>query len=89
MHKCDRNATCINFIGYYTCKCKSDFRGNGFHCEEIDHCLVRFGTECVPNAHCDSTSIELPECVCNEGFHGDGRRSCIMDGDDDGINVFL
>lgn len=43
---------------------------------EIDECFKRFNKECASNARCDVTNPDYPECVCNEGFHGDGRRRC-------------
>ncbi|KAI1729049.1 calcium-binding EGF domain-containing protein [Ditylenchus destructor] len=75
-HKCDPNATCSNTAGSYTCKCNSKYVGNGFNCEAVDECFMRFNSYCASNAHCDSTDIHYPECVCNDGFHGDGRRLC-------------
>lgn len=42
----------------------------------LDGCHKRFNKECTKNAYCDETNVDYPECVCHEGFHGDGRRFC-------------
>lgn len=34
LHKCHRNATCINTPGSYDCKCNRGFIGNGLICEQ-------------------------------------------------------
>ena len=31
-YSCDANAVCTNVIGYYTCKCKAGYSGNGKTC---------------------------------------------------------
>uniref|UniRef100_A0A914IFU5 Uncharacterized protein n=1 Tax=Globodera rostochiensis TaxID=31243 RepID=A0A914IFU5_GLORO len=75
-HRCHKNANCSNLIGSYSCTCNEPFHGNGFNCSIADTCLLRFKSKCAQNAHCDSTNEELPECMCNDGFYGDGRRKC-------------
>jgi hypothetical protein len=62
----------------------------------VDPCMVRFNAKCTENAHCDSANEEvvnftniplrftvlfkMPECICNSGFYGDGRRHCKSNG---------
>lgn len=71
-HNCSSNATCINEIGSYRCKCNEMYLGDGFTCKQVDACYMRYKERCSMNAACDETSPEGPECVCNEGYHGDG-----------------
>lgn len=38
----------------------------------MDVCYLRYKEKCSVNAVCDEKSPEGPECVCNDGYHGDG-----------------
>ncbi|KHN71542.1 hypothetical protein Tcan_01867, partial [Toxocara canis] len=38
----------------------------------VDACYRRLNEKCSINAVCDDGGPEGPECICNEGFHGDG-----------------
>ncbi|EJW75627.1 hypothetical protein WUBG_13465 [Wuchereria bancrofti] len=38
----------------------------------MDACYLRYKEKCSVNAVCDEKSPEGPECVCNDGYHGDG-----------------
>lgn len=42
----------------------------------LNRCYKRFNKDCTQNAYCDETNTDYPECVCHEGFHGDGRHFC-------------
>ena len=75
-HQCSANAVCSNLVGSYSCTCKPKFHGDGFNCSALDPCIMRFSAKCSQNAHCDASNEEMPECVCDDGFHGDGRKEC-------------
>ncbi|KAI6201251.1 EGF-like domain-containing protein [Aphelenchoides besseyi] len=79
LNRCHPNATCLNTVGSYDCRCRERFYGDGFTCNVVNGCYRRFGRECTKNAYCDETNAEYPECVCMENFHGDGRRVCYPD----------
>jgi len=32
-HTCHENATCLNLVGGYDCRCNTNFRGDGFDCQ--------------------------------------------------------
>lgn len=38
----------------------------------MDGCYLRYKTKCSVNAVCSEKSPDGPECVCKDGFHGDG-----------------
>jgi len=72
---CDTNAKCVSFLGGKNCSCNSGFRGSGQTCTEIDYC-----EECVANTICQhnksSGSTAKPQCLCKDGFEGDGKKLC-------------
>ena len=35
---CDVDATCMNSIGSYCCKCNTGYSGNGLSCTKINEC---------------------------------------------------
>ena len=39
---CDDNADCTNTQGGYNCTCQEGYAGDGFTCEDINECEVRF-----------------------------------------------
>lgn len=39
---------------------------------EVDACYLRYKEKCSVNAVCDEESSEGPECICNDGYYGDG-----------------
>ena len=38
-HNCDKNATCINYNGFFKCSCNSGYLGNGTNCEGLLLCI--------------------------------------------------
>ncbi|MEE6480097.1 hypothetical protein FKM82_012459 [Ascaphus truei] len=69
---CHTNATCVYIgPGQSDCECNTRFRGNGIECEPINVCLEQ--TErCHYLAKCQKTPSGFWECVCREGYAGDG-----------------
>ncbi|CAD5215006.1 unnamed protein product [Bursaphelenchus okinawaensis] len=79
-HNCHIAAVCTNTYGSFTCKCRPLFAGDGVTvCKEIDECFKRFNKSCAAQSRCDTTNPDYPECVCIDGYHGDGRKECNPD----------
>ncbi|CDW55810.1 NIDO and EGF 3 and EGF CA domain containing prote in, partial [Trichuris trichiura] len=71
---CHKHAICINTPGSYVCQCKRGYSGDGRQCFYIDACYTETGAVCGDNAQCFVPAFHRskPECVCNDGFIGDG-----------------
>eukprot|EP00736_Rhodelphis_marinus_P008642 Rmarinus@m.15608 len=64
-HSCDTHAQCNNTLGSFTCACEASahYYGDGTWCDP-----------CATHAWYDAEDTE--ECLCNEGYSGDGFVSC-------------
>ncbi|XP_060071909.1 uncharacterized protein LOC132551782 [Ylistrum balloti] len=62
-NRCDPNANCTNIPGSFVCTCGALFEGDGFSCKQI----CRVDSNCHKHAKCI-----LKECVCDDGYSGDG-----------------
>ncbi|CAH3146785.1 unnamed protein product, partial [Porites lobata] len=71
-HDCLSNATCINTAGYFECKCKDGYIGDGRNCTDFDECN-NGSHDCLSNATCINTAGYF-ECKCKDGYIGDGRN---------------
>ncbi|XP_014478673.1 PREDICTED: fibrillin-1-like [Dinoponera quadriceps] len=73
---CDIFAHCTNTLGSFQCSCFPGYRGDGFHCEDINECDdPALAGRCVENAEC----CNLPSnflCKCKPGYIGDGEVHC-------------
>ncbi|XP_059161145.1 protocadherin Fat 4-like [Physella acuta] len=67
---CHEAARCTQMSGTtYKCICSDDFEGDGFTCQQIDHCkLQTIGEQCVHGVCKDG--INSFQCLCNEGYTG-------------------
>ncbi|XP_041673606.1 neurogenic locus notch homolog protein 1-like isoform X3 [Drosophila eugracilis] len=73
---CDVFAHCTNTLGSFTCTCFPGYRGNGFHCEDIDECQdPAIAARCVENAECCNLPAHFL-CKCKDGYEGDGEVQC-------------
>lgn len=64
-HTCHSNATCINNVGSYSCKCNADYEGSGFNCSAINKCLYDNMNNCSKHAICKQDDITY-QCKCND-----------------------
>ncbi|VDK54743.1 unnamed protein product, partial [Anisakis simplex] len=74
---CHADAICKNIAGSFICECQPGFKGDGFHCVDIDECQRN---PCHPQATC----INFPgsfTCKCPNGWDGDGIDECINPND--------
>lgn len=73
---CDRNATCTEVAGGFTCQCNVGFEGDGHRCERtsvlVDECSLGRAS-CPANATCVDTQDSY-QCMCNEGFVDEGEH---------------
>ncbi|XP_030637549.1 signal peptide, CUB and EGF-like domain-containing protein 3 [Chanos chanos] len=63
---CSIDAICQNTAKSYKCICKSGYKGDGHHCEDIDECASEYNGGCVHEC------INIPgnyRCTCYDGFH--------------------
>lgn len=80
---CSGNATCDS-SNSYTCECLTDYVGDGYTCERINHPFFSFISSidcclalqdkchnCSINADCIITNESLG-CACSTGYFGDG-----------------
>eukprot|EP00736_Rhodelphis_marinus_P008888 Rmarinus@m.22865 len=63
-HNCNIDAECENSVGSFTCGCQNDFWGDGVDC-----------AACASHAS-SSGGVSASDCVCDEGYSGDGSVSC-------------
>ncbi|VDN55122.1 unnamed protein product [Dracunculus medinensis] len=63
LHNCTDQLDCINEIGTFRCR---------FFFLAQDPCFEKYKEKCSIHAKCDGNSEEGPECICNNGYHGDG-----------------
>ncbi|KAL7859183.1 hypothetical protein SRHO_G00143300 [Serrasalmus rhombeus] len=62
---CSIDAICQNTLKSYKCICKSGYKGDGKHCEDIDECATDYNGGCVHEC------INIPgnyRCTCYDGF---------------------
>ena len=69
---CDPNATCAESQSDAICTCRTGFRGDGAHCDDIDECQDPALSGCSPDANCDNRPGSF-SCKCKDGFVGDGK----------------
>ncbi|XP_053094331.1 signal peptide, CUB and EGF-like domain-containing protein 2 isoform X4 [Pangasianodon hypophthalmus] len=63
---CHIDAICQNTPTSYKCTCKSGFKGDGTHCEDIDECDSEFNGGCVHE--CNNIPGNY-RCTCYDGFN--------------------
>ncbi|KAF5291111.1 hypothetical protein FQA39_LY14353 [Lamprigera yunnana] len=74
---CDVFAHCTNTLGSFQCTCFPGYRGDGFHCEDINECDdPAIASRCVANAECCNVPAHFV-CKCLPGYHGDGEIACL------------
>ncbi|XP_076132837.1 signal peptide, CUB and EGF-like domain-containing protein 3 [Alosa pseudoharengus] len=65
LDNCSIDAICQNTPRSYKCICKSGYKGDGKHCEDIDECVGEYTGGCVHDC------INIPgnyRCTCYDGF---------------------
>eukprot|EP00064_Thunnus_orientalis_P009025 superscaffoldBa00001115_g9048 len=65
LDNCSIDAICQNTLKSYKCICKSGYRGDGKHCEDVDECATEYNGGCVHDC------INIPgnyRCTCYDGF---------------------
>ncbi|XP_016086843.1 signal peptide, CUB and EGF-like domain-containing protein 3 [Sinocyclocheilus grahami] len=65
LDSCSMDAICQNTLKSYKCICKSGYKGDGKHCEDIDECASEYNGGCVHEC------INIPgnyRCTCYDGF---------------------
>uniref|UniRef100_A0A7N8WVN8 Signal peptide, CUB and EGF-like domain-containing protein 2 n=1 Tax=Mastacembelus armatus TaxID=205130 RepID=A0A7N8WVN8_9TELE len=63
---CHIDAICQTTQGSYKCTCKTGFKGDGRHCEDIDECDLEYNGGCVHE--CNNIPGNY-RCTCYDGFH--------------------
>uniref|UniRef100_A0A8C1IAZ0 Signal peptide, CUB and EGF-like domain-containing protein 2 n=1 Tax=Cyprinus carpio TaxID=7962 RepID=A0A8C1IAZ0_CYPCA len=63
---CHIDAICQNTPTSYKCTCKTGFKGDGKHCEDIDECDLEYNGGCVHE--CNNIPGNY-RCTCLDGFH--------------------
>ncbi|XP_059926788.1 signal peptide, CUB and EGF-like domain-containing protein 3 [Gadus macrocephalus] len=80
LDNCSIDAICQNTLKAYKCICKSGYKGDGKHCEDLDECATEYNGGCVHDC------INIPgnyRCTCYDGFRlaHDGHNclgTCVM-----------
>uniref|UniRef100_A0A7N8X3N3 Signal peptide, CUB and EGF-like domain-containing protein 2 n=1 Tax=Mastacembelus armatus TaxID=205130 RepID=A0A7N8X3N3_9TELE len=65
LDNCSIDAICQNTLKSYKCICKSGYKGDGKHCEDVDECATEYNGGCVHEC------INIPgnyRCTCYDGF---------------------
>uniref|UniRef100_A0A667YWN7 Signal peptide, CUB and EGF-like domain-containing protein 2 n=1 Tax=Myripristis murdjan TaxID=586833 RepID=A0A667YWN7_9TELE len=65
LDNCSIDAICQNTLKSYKCICKSGYKGDGKHCEDLDECATEYNGGCVHEC------INIPgnyRCTCYDGF---------------------
>lgn len=74
---CNKNAVCQNTVGGYQCECTNGYRGDGFHCYDINECEKNSqSVVCHPQAQCHNLPGSYT-CECPLGWRGDGIIECL------------
>ncbi|KAL1250389.1 hypothetical protein QQF64_021394, partial [Cirrhinus molitorella] len=78
LDSCSMDAICQNTLKSYKCICKSGYKGDGKHCEDIDECASEYNGGCVHEC------INIPgnyRCTCYDGFRlaNDGHNCLDVD----------
>ncbi|XP_077374524.1 signal peptide, CUB and EGF-like domain-containing protein 2 isoform X7 [Festucalex cinctus] len=63
---CHIDAICQTTQGSYKCTCKTGFKGDGQHCEDIDECDLEYNGGCVHE--CNNIPGNY-RCTCYDGFN--------------------
>uniref|UniRef100_A0A8C2I8U6 Signal peptide, CUB and EGF-like domain-containing protein 2 n=1 Tax=Cyprinus carpio TaxID=7962 RepID=A0A8C2I8U6_CYPCA len=63
---CHIDAICQNTPTSYKCTCKTGFKGDGKHCEDVDECDLEYNGGCVHE--CNNIPGNY-RCTCLDGFH--------------------
>ncbi|XP_061598844.1 signal peptide, CUB and EGF-like domain-containing protein 2 isoform X4 [Cololabis saira] len=63
---CHIDAICQTTQGSYKCTCKTGFKGDGKHCEDIDECDLEYNGGCVHE--CNNIPGNY-RCTCYDGFN--------------------
>ena len=76
-HTCNIEAECFDEIGYFACKCKDGYHGDGFGddgCIDVDECSIG-AHNCQPSETCVN-NIGSFSCMCKHGWFSFGDE-CI------------
>ncbi|XP_075878317.1 signal peptide, CUB and EGF-like domain-containing protein 2 isoform X4 [Nelusetta ayraudi] len=63
---CHIDAICQTTQGSYKCTCRTGFKGDGEHCEDIDECDLEYNGGCVHE--CNNIPGNY-RCTCYDGFN--------------------
>eukprot|EP00055_Hartaetosiga_balthica_P009141 m.35778 g.35778 ORF g.35778 m.35778 type:complete len:776 (+) comp6624_c0_seq2:70-2397(+) len=61
-HECHENATCINAVGGYKCKCSEGYFGDGYNCRRCSACPDGFELDATCEGVFDTVCKDVDEC---------------------------
>ncbi|XP_075422142.1 uromodulin-like isoform X2 [Ascaphus truei] len=73
--KCHINATCEEYLNFYTCTCKDGFIGDGFNCSDYDECSNYLSNSCYYGG-CINTYGSYT-CACPYGLEMSSDKKCV------------
>lgn len=66
-HACPMNSLCIDTDAGFRCRCVPGFQHQNGECDPKPYSCEQL--ECPLNSSCETVGLQVPQCVCDPGYH--------------------